>query len=127
MRRTHKTKYLAHARALDGWALRGQILPNWVIITFLAILFISAIIPAAHASAQCGSRSAIIQVLEKKYLEGRVAVGLSQTNTQAYEVFVSEKGSWTLMMTNTNGATCIMAAGHSWQKVDEAVKLGQES
>lgn len=81
----------------------------------------------AQASAKCGPRKAIIKVLESVYSEGRVAVGLSASSTQAYEIFVSDKGTWTLMMTTTAGATCIMAAGHNWEKVDESIKTGQES
>lgn len=93
----------------------------------LSVSLIAVPFSSAHAAAKCGPRKAIIKVLESVYAEGRVAVGLSTSNTQAYEIFVSDKGTWTLMMTNTAGATCIMAAGHSWEKVDESIKTGQES
>ena len=43
--------------------------------------------------------------------------GVGQKNTAAFEVFASEKGTWTIMMTMANGMTCIMAAGHSWQNL----------
>ncbi|MBL1407096.1 MAG: hypothetical protein COC00_014000 [Rhizobiales bacterium] len=93
----------------------------------LSAALIAVPFSSAQASAKCGPRKAIIKVLETVYAEGRFAVGLSASNTQAYEIFVSEKGTWTLMMTNTAGATCIMAAGHNFEKVDEKIRTGQES
>lgn len=76
---------------------------------------------AAADNAKCGARTEIIQLLESQYDEGRVAVALSQKNTAAFEVFVSKKGTWTIMMTTTEGTTCIMAAGHSWETVNEKI------
>lgn len=67
------------------------------------------------ATAKCGDRTKIIEILKKNYKEVPVALGISQKNTEAFEIFASEEGSWTVMMTRTNGQTCIMAAGHSWR------------
>ena len=72
---------------------------------------------------KCGKRASLIKVLIEKYKETPRALGLSSANKIAMEIYASEKGSWTVMMTMTNGMTCIMAAGHSWQegpKIDKS-------
>lgn len=33
--------------------------------------------------------------------------------SRAAELYVSEKGTWTMLMTLSNGKSCIIAAGHS--------------
>jgi hypothetical protein len=63
--------------------------------------------------AMCGERAAIVEQLKTRYQESRQAVGLI-SNSGAAELFVSEKGTWTMLMTLTNGKSCIIAAGHSW-------------
>ena len=60
-------------------------------------------------------------MLKKRYKEVPVGLGISQKNTEAFEIFVSEKGTWTVTMTMSNGLTCVMAVGHSWQKLPAQV------
>ena len=76
---------------------------------------------AQAAPAKCGDRTKLVQILEKKYKEYPVAVGISQQNTEAFEIFTSKTGSWTVMMTLASGKTCIMAAGHSWQDLPKTI------
>jgi hypothetical protein len=71
-----------------------------------------------HAVAQaqfamCGERAAIVAQLKTKYQESRQAVGLISNNGAA-ELYVSEKGTWTMLVTLASGKSCIIAAGHSW-------------
>jgi hypothetical protein len=71
--------------------------------------------------AMCGERAQIVDQLKAKYNETRQAVGLISTNGAA-ELYVSEKGTWTMLMTFESGKSCIIAAGHSW---DSAPTLAQ--
>lgn len=75
-------------------------------------------------SFPCGDRDKLIAALKQKYDEQPVAVGISTDNTEAFEVFASKKGTWSLVMTTSTGKTCIMAAGHSWTEL--ARKLGDQ-
>jgi hypothetical protein len=76
----------------------------------------------SHAQfAMCGERTAIIDQLKTKYQESRQAVGLISNNGAA-ELYVSEKGTWTMLVTLANGKSCIVAAGHNW---DSAPTLAQ--
>lgn len=65
--------------------------------------------------AMCGVRAQIVELLKTKYKEAPQAVGVISDNGVA-ELFVSEKGTWTMLMTLTNGKSCIIAAGHSWEQ-----------
>ena len=83
----------------------------------IAIAAILAATTISHAQTRkCGKRASMIKVLIEKYKETPRALGLSSANKIAMEIYASEKGTWTVMMTMTNGMTCIMAAGHSWQE-----------
>lgn len=76
----------------------------------------------SHAQfAMCGERAQIIEQLKVKYNETRQAVGLISNNGAA-ELYVSEKGTWTMLVTLESGKSCIIAAGHSW---DAAPTLAQ--
>lgn len=84
----------------------------------LAAGFIVLTAPAvAHAQfAMCGARAQIVEQLKTKYKEAPQAVGIVSDNGVA-ELFVSEKGTWTMLMTLAGGKSCIIAAGHSWDAV----------
>ena len=69
----------------------------------------------AAAAYRCGPRDKIIEVLGSKYLENRQALGLSG-NALVVELFVSAAGTWTVTSTNTQGVTCVIAAGEAWQQ-----------
>lgn len=75
----------------------------------------------AEAQERCGPRGAIVKVLAGKYQENRRAMGL--INEQAVlELFTSPKGTWTMLVTDQRGRTCIIAAGDAW---DDAPQLAQ--
>ena len=43
-----------------------------------------------------------------------VARGLTQEGKAMFELFTSEGGSWTLIVTDTEGKSCIIASGEGW-------------
>lgn len=72
---------------------------------------------ATPASAQviCGERSQIIAQLESKYGETRRSVGLQQ-GRGVVEVYSSEEtGTWTILVTDASGKSCLMAAGEAFE------------
>lgn len=92
------------------WKICGASLIASTIMGF--ILFYAL---PVHAQAVCAERSKIIGGLKSKYREVPVAIGISQKSTEILEIFSSESGSWTAVVTNQAGIACVMAAGHSWQ------------
>ena len=62
----------------------------------------------------CGERRAVVASLEKTYFETPVSMGL-ESNGGLIEILVSPTGTFTIIMTQPNGWTCVMAAGEDWE------------
>ena len=77
---------------------------------------------AAPAAAQerCGPRAEVIEMLGEDYEETRRGVGLAGS-TQVVEVFASAAGSWTVLVTDAQGRSCLVASGHEWEDLHEAL------
>ncbi len=87
---------------------------------FIAALFVSLVV-AVPASAQmaCAERNDIISRLDGQYSEEPVAMGLAN-NGGIIEVLSSPEGStWTIIVTDTNGLSCLVAAGEYWEPAAE--------
>ena len=75
--------------------------------------------PAA-AQTVCGKRADIITQLQRKYGETRHSVGVQQ-GRGVVEIFTSTKtGSWTILVTDARGMSCLMAAGEAFEIDDVA-------
>ncbi len=72
--------------------------------------------PAAWAQPVCGSHQSISENLKKSYTEAPVSMGLT-SGGGVIEVFASPKGTWTLIITQPNGMSCLIAAGHDWEEL----------
>lgn len=84
------------------------------ILTGLVVLM--TLIPAA-ATAQsfCAERDSVVQKLETGYGEAFAGGGLQNAN-RVFEVWMSEeKGTWTILMTRSDGVSCVMATGTNWR------------
>lgn len=80
----------------------------------LALTFgMAATAPPAFA-ASCGARDSVVENLKDKYSEQLTVGGLQKTRgSQAVmEIWSSvETGTFTVLLTQANGITCIVAAG----------------
>lgn len=76
----------------------------------------------------CADRASIVDQLKGKYQESHRASGL-QTDKRLVEIWTSPaSGSWTILITDVDGTSCIAAAGRAWLDLgDEAMGLGQSS
>ena len=87
---------------------------------FLAALALIA--TQAHAQTpRCTTHDDMVKKLADKYGESRRVLGTSRAALM--EVFHNpETGTWTLVVTGTNGISCIRAAGRYLQieQIDEA-------
>jgi len=70
--------------------------------------------PVVQAQAICGDHSEVVSKLEKGHSETPVSMGLA-SNGAVIEVFASDKGTFTIIMTLPTGMSCLMAAGEDWQ------------
>jgi hypothetical protein len=71
---------------------------------------------AAEAAQKCGKHEDIVKVLASKYQESRRAMGLVSAQS-VMEIYMSPKGTWTMLVSNTKGESCIVAAGEAWQEL----------
>ncbi len=78
---------------------------------------------ADHAMGQtvCGERAELVNRLEKGYAESPRSLGLA-SNGAVFEVFISAKGTWSLLITLPNGQSCLVAAGEAWENLPLPVK-----
>jgi hypothetical protein len=74
----------------------------------------------SFAATPCGQHDEIVEALTSKYQETRRILGVINAST-VMEIFLSPMGSWTVLMTNTSGMSCINASGESWQEIPQAV------
>jgi hypothetical protein len=88
------------------------------VIAVLGALLIgwSAFSSPAQAQAMCGEHRAVVANLEKIYSEAPVSIGLA-SNGAVIEVLASPSGSFTIILTQPNGLSCVMAAGENWENL----------
>lgn len=82
--------------------------------------------PSADALAvevQCAKHTQLAGMLAKKYSENPIAMG-SVNADRFMQLFVSPMGSWTILVTDTEGVACILAAGQNWEKLPLLAEAG---
>jgi hypothetical protein len=83
------------------------------------VLASSAAMAQAVGAVACGQRDSVIQRLERAFGEVQKGAGLVSA-AQLVEVWRSdETGTWTILMTDADGMTCIVAAGEAWRDVEQ--------
>ena len=72
----------------------------------------------AQAEPRCMPRDHLVELLEGRYNEQPVAIGL-ESGGRLIEVFATlNRRTWTLTMSTPDGVTCVIAAGLEWQDVE---------
>ena len=77
------------------------------------------------AGLECGPHKSMAKALNEKVNQAPIAVGLAKTRggkLMAMETFASKDGSWTLMLTNDQGISCIIAHGENYEDVPESAR-----
>jgi hypothetical protein len=78
--------------------------------------------PLAAQTAQdspCAERTNVVDTLGTQYKESPRAIGLV-SHEAVLEIFVSETGTWTVVVTDPAGVSCVLAAGQSWEEIPVA-------
>lgn len=71
---------------------------------------------AANAAPTCIPRHDLIAALDARYAERQVVTSLEDRGT-VVEVYVSPRGSWTMVAVTPDNLACILATGQAWQMV----------
>lgn len=74
----------------------------------------------ANAQMVCGQHTDVISKLKNSYEEQPVGMGLS-TDGGLIEIYSSENGTWTILITRPSGVACLVAAGDSWEELKDSV------
>jgi type IV secretory pathway VirB2 component (pilin) len=71
---------------------------------------------ASQAMLSCAGRSDVVKFLDKNFAEKLTAVGLVNQNS-VLEVYAADSGTWTLVVTDVHGISCILLSGDSWDSM----------
>ena len=82
----------------------------------MAMMSAASVTPADAASNLCTKRAAMVDALARKYHEERRGIGIA-SRAGVMEFYVSQTGTWTVLMTMPNGVSCILAAGRDWEEI----------
>lgn len=79
-----------------------------------------AVPPLVAAPSNCAPRASVVEHLAQRFGEARQSIGIA-SGDRVVEMFASpDTGTWTLTMTLPDGQTCIIGAGQSFERIDEA-------
>ncbi len=94
---------------------------TWIVAPALAaaaILNAPETTARAHTLAQvqqCDQRARVIGHLAQKYKEAPVAVGVTTSGGMVEVLTSGDGGTWTIILSNPNGISCLVAAGEGWR------------
>ena len=84
-----------------------------------AVFAVSLTTANAETPRNCNDREKVLGRLDDGYGETRQSYGIAGNNT-LIEMFASvETGTWTILMTDTEGLTCIIASGQSFENTQQ--------
>ncbi|OOG66854.1 hypothetical protein BLJAPNOD_03532 [Ensifer sp. M14] len=69
---------------------------------------------SSQAVANCAQRSEVIEFLLRQYQEKPAGIGLINPHA-VMEIYAADSGTWTLVVTDVTGRSCVILAGKSWE------------
>lgn len=94
-----------------------------LIAAVLGLTGLLATAPSPAPAAQCLEHASMVKLLDKKFKETRRAFGLFNT-AGLMELYVGEDGTWTVLLIQPSGISCIVAAGHTWEDLPKVRASG---
>ena len=74
----------------------------------------AATVTSAQMRGACLPRETAVTKLEEGYDEHQIGFGVGPGGGAVYELYVSDTGTWTILVTRPDGLSCIAASGDSW-------------
>lgn len=89
----------------------------------LGALSLTMLLSATPAFAQlfCSDHDAIIAGLMDNFQEQRLGYGVASDDA-IIEIYTSDNGTWTVLMTDVRGRSCVLAAGDGWEASIDVVR-----
>ena len=70
---------------------------------------------AQQQALSCAKRDEMVKALASRFREAPRAIGLANQRAMI-EIFTSPSGTWTILLTRPDGASCIVSAGDNWEE-----------
>ncbi|MDF1599182.1 hypothetical protein PZ895_05245 [Mesorhizobium sp. YIM 152430] len=93
-------------------------LSAWLRPFLLAAAFLGGVDFANSQHRPCSDHASVVAALAETFQEKQFAFGVIG-HMAIMEIFVSESGSWTILVTDVQGKSCIIAAGENWETTSE--------
>lgn len=72
-----------------------------------------------HPQSVCAERMALLSSLQREYSEAPTAVGLASNGSVVELLTTTDGKTWTLLMTQPDGTSCVVAAGEAWESLPQ--------
>ena len=92
----------------------GLLWPSLFILGAIAALGVAGK-SAVAADALCNQRAVVLKTLEKDYGEKPIAFGITENGAMVQLIASKDGKTWTLVIHNPKGVSCLMAAGETWK------------
>ena len=89
--------------------------PIWM--TAIAAVLLVGASSATAQTQQCGQRQKVLGHLAQKYKEAPVAAGVTATGGLVEVLTTGDGNTWTIIVSQPNGLSCLVAAGEGWRKL----------
>jgi hypothetical protein len=84
-----------------------------------AALIAATDVAKAEQTNRCAPCDVVITRLSDGYGETRRSIGLAANSTLVEMHASEESGTWSITVTHPNGLTCLVAAGNSFEEIQE--------
>jgi len=92
---------------------------SWILAaSFAAAALLGPVGAHAQTMSQtllCDQRASIIGHMAEKYREAPVAIGVTSTGSIVEVLTTGDGTTWTIIVSNPNGTSCLIAAGEGWR------------
>lgn len=73
-------------------------------------------------AAPCVPHEVAVEQLTTVFKEEVIGLGLGKNQQTVVELYVGGSGSWTILVTLTNGMSCIAASGQNWTGAEQTAR-----
>lgn len=87
---------------------------GWVTVG-MALALLLAAVSASAQPVPCSPRDILVERLQQKYGEKRVGRGVALDGKAVVELFAVEGGTWSVIITQANMISCVVATGTDWE------------
>jgi len=92
---------------------------NLIVGLLCGVVLLTSAGQAAAQMPRCAQREAMVSILNGNFQESQQAFGFLGP-AMLLELFVSDSGSFTIVVTGTDGVSCVLVAGTGWEGLPPA-------